>query len=393
MRIPSVLLLVLLLAPVVAADALCVKTQKGKRVLGLPTSMGQVKITCDNYVLYVEDSKAKILENRYDGLKVKVKGKERLYAHSEVDSFEFTEIPEDFTDGKAQQGVRAYQQARRAFAALKDDQEAPAVFREAADYEYGMCLLGLGKPKTAKTHFSKWSYTPSYYTPLVYELQAKMALIAKDYAGARARYRAISLLPGIPKAWAYKGKLGDALVDLEEQKYDEAERTAAALLREMGAAEQLADPRAQAHAIIARAVHKGSQVARYEEALQKLQAAKDIAGVSSARMGDVYKTEGDLLFSLKRPDEARYAYMRVWTVYDDEPANVAHCLMNAGMCFINLSALEEGKDQAKSDDFFKKGFRLFQECASRYRGTPAWKQAVAMYRQYKPKNDKLAAGK
>ena len=104
MRIPSVLLFVLLLAPVVTADALCVKTPKGRRVLGLPKTMGLDKVTCDNYVLYVDDSKARILENRYDGLKVKVKGKERLYPHSEVDSYEFTEIPEDFSEGKAQQG-------------------------------------------------------------------------------------------------------------------------------------------------------------------------------------------------------------------------------------------------------------------------------------------------
>ncbi len=393
MRILSVLLIVLLLAPVVGADALCVKTQKGKRVLGLPTSMGLVKITCDNYVLYIEDSKAKILRNEYRGLWVKVKGKERLYPHSEVVSKEFTEIPEDFLEGKAQQGVRAYQQARRAFAALKDDPEAPVLFREAADYEYGMCLIGLGKPKSAKAHFGKWSHTASYYTPLVYELQAKLALIGEDFAGARSRYKAIVLLPGIPQDWKNKGKLGDALVDLEEQKYAEAERTATALLREMGAATTLADPRVQAHVIIARSVFKGSQVDRYEEALQKLEAAKNIAGASSALMGQVYSVEGDLLFALKRHSDARYAYMRVWLSHKDEPANVARCLVEAGKCFINLSALEEGKDQAKSDELFKKGFRLIQECASRYRGTPARKTAVGLYRQYKPKNDKLTTGK
>ena len=393
MRILPGFLTVLLLAPVVGADALCVKTAKGNKVIGLPKTLSQVKITCHNYVLYIEDSKAKILENRYDGLKVKDKGKERLYPHSEVISKEFTEIPEDFSEGKAQQGVRAFQQARRAFGALKNDPEAPALFREAADYEYSMCLLGLSKPKSAKAHFYKWSHTSSYYTPLVYELQAKMALIASDYSGARARYRAITALPAIPKNWAYRGKLGDALVDIEEAKYADAERKAAALLREMGAAEMLADPRAQAHAIMARAVFKGSQVDRYEEALQRLQAAKEIQGVSSALMGEVYRSEGDLLFVLKRPEDARFAYMRVWTVHNDEPANVAHCLVNAGMCFINLSALEEGKDQARSDELFKKGFRLVQECASRYRGTGAWKQAVGTYRQYKPKNDKLTAAK
>ncbi|MCZ6572836.1 MAG: hypothetical protein O7C98_06665 [Planctomycetota bacterium] len=393
MRILSVLLIVLLLAPVAGADALCVKTQKGRRVLGLPSSMGLVKITCDNYVLYVEDSKAKILANQYDGLKVKVKGKERLYAHSDVHSYEFTDLPEDFVEGKAQQGVRAYQQARRSFGALKDDPDAPTVFREAADFEYGMCLLGLGKRKSAKAHFGKWSHTASYYTPLVYELQAKLALIGEDFAGARARYKAIVLLPGIPQDWKYKGKLGDALVDLEEAKYAEAERTATELLREMGAATTLADPRAQAYVIIARAVYKGSQVDRYEEALQKLQAAKSIEGVSSALMGQVYSIEGDLLFIVKRHSDARYAYMRVWLSHNDEPANVAHCLVEAGKCFFNLSALEEGNDQAKSDELFKKGFRLIQECASRYRGTPARKTAVGLYRQYKPKNDKLTTGK
>ncbi|MFQ5844972.1 MAG: hypothetical protein ACE5JG_08290, partial [Planctomycetota bacterium] len=167
MRILNAVAPILLLATAAGADAVVVKTDRGaKKVLGLHRQAKDgTPITPQNFRAYLDESKLEIVTNRYDGLDVKERGRTRLIPRARILDFDFTERPEDLDEGYQQKEVQGWTQALRAFGKVKDDAEVRPVFREAAAYEYGRCLVARGEVRAAQAYFRKWTATRSWYTP------------------------------------------------------------------------------------------------------------------------------------------------------------------------------------------------------------------------------------
>ena len=88
------------------------------------------------------------------------------------------------------------------------------------------------------------------------------------------------------------------------------------------------------------------------------------------------------MYAQGKPEDARFEYMRVVTLYPDVPAQVAHALQNAGQCFLDMSGREKD-DQAKSDELLVTGMKLLAECAGRHKSSPAARSARVTYKKRK----------
>jgi Tfp pilus assembly protein PilF len=385
-RLALVLLALVVAAPVAAADVLVAK--KGNRYLfiGLKSEYDDTKVDISNWQIFADQSTGIIEREGYDGIWIKksAKAKPVKYPMSEVVDYQFTTEPEALLDGYDSMSTGAWAQAIRAFRSVASDAGARPVYQGQAKFAIGDCYLRAGSTKQAEKHFGAWDLTNSRYTPEVYQVMGKIKILRKKYGEARQWFEKIAALENIPKSWKLRSRLGGVQVDIAEQKYTDAENNAKSIASEAVGKESLNDAQGMAYALQADAILKSGAEPRIKEAEAVARRGTDLKKLTSGTAAKVWSVLGDAIYLQKNPDEARYAYMRVVTLFTDQPDFVAEALNNAGSCFLDLAgAAGKANDQAKADDLLIKGIKLLRECAGRYRGRAAAAQASATYRKHK----------
>jgi len=389
----STLLLPLLFAAVATADVI---VKKDGKILGLPPEIEDggesVKVTADNFRRWLEQSRGQIEVDGYAGMEfARPGGKREVVPIADVADYDFSSSPETREDAFNQLGAGNLNQAIAAFQDLLKDPQARAVFKAEAEFQIGMCYIRQGNNRRALEHFSKWSATPSRYTPEVYRILAEIHRNDRQFEEARKWYREIEKLPGLPVNWLYTARLGLAGVDISERKFSEAEAALRQCLSQIGADPKLVDQLAQAQTLLARLALESGATDRYAESKQGLEAVVARPGLSDAAAATAYAALGDVIYAMGDPDEARFPYMRVVLMYSDQGPLVAHSLNNAGRCFVDLAGRAEKNDPAAAKQFLKEGGDLLRLCMAQYRGTQAAKEAAQVFAKVKERYE--AAGR
>ncbi|MGH7162337.1 MAG: hypothetical protein ACREID_02550 [Planctomycetota bacterium] len=374
------------LAPAALADAILLKNGK---LVGLPheTEDGAA-ITADNWKNYLDKSNAVITREGYDALEIEGK---KAIPLAEVADYDFHPVPEALAEGQDQQHVGAWAQAIAALQQVASDPAAREVFKIRASFEIGRCYVASGGLKNAEQHFLGWKSKNSAFTPEVLSVLASIQKSQKKFADARATFAQIEQLPGIPKSWIMRARLGGVGVEIEERSFAQAEAKAKQIIGEIGADATLNDALALAHAQLARAIQQAGNKERLEEARGLLEKAGKLPGVSDGNRAFLYATLGDVLYLQGDPDNARLPYMRVVEMYD-EPAFRSHSLFNAGQCFLDLHERVErdpAKDPEQSKYYLREGVKLLTECILKYGAYPAAQDARRVYAGYKKKYDEI----
>ncbi|MHC4957180.1 MAG: tetratricopeptide repeat protein [Planctomycetota bacterium] len=383
-RLLIALLVLVVAAPVATADVVVVK--KGNRYLfiGLKSEYGGTKVDINNWQVFADQSTGVIEREGYDGVWVQksAKAKPVKYPIGEVVDRQFTTEPPALLDGFDFMSTGAWAQAIRAFRSVASDAGARPVYQGQAKYFIGRCYLAAGSTKQAEKHYAGWDLTNSRYTPEVYQIMGKIKVLRKKYGEARQWFDKIAALEGIPTLWKLKSRLGGVEVDIAENKLNNAEQNAKAIAQAAVGKVSLNDAQALAKALQAEAIMKGGAEPRIREAEQVARQATDLKKIENVTAARAWSVLGNAIYMQKKPDEARYAYMRVVTLYPEQSDFVANALLEAGNCFLDLSGAAKD-DQAKSDDLLIKGIKLMRECSGRHRGRPAASQASSVYRKRK----------
>jgi len=388
----SAAVLVTLLAPATLADV--VITKRGK-VHGIRSRIDGVEITKDNVQSYLDQSTGVIVRHGYDAIEIKKRERDRRGIEIELDDvadYFHTERPEALLDGLDNMQLGAYPQAIGAFREVLES-DARQVFKDQADYNLGLCYYLSGNVRNCIAHWSAWTPRNSRFTPVVYSNLAEIQTLGKKFKQARALYKRITELEGIPENWKLTGELGDAKVDIAERNFRDAEQTAKRIAARASRPE-LTDARALGLTLQAQAIYRAETESQSKERLPEAQRllgrAEKLAGVSKANRAFLFSTLGNVVYAQGNPEDARYPYLRVVCLFPDT-GYVAAALQNAGNCFIDMSLRLLDKEPAKSDEYLVKGMKLLYDCAARHKGTPAGRGAAKVYREHKKRYEKILA--
>lgn len=382
-------LLAMLLAALVAATASAdtVVIKKGKNrydFLGLRSRMNGVEVTIENWQAFADEGNAVVERVGYDAVWVKPRANSRKaekYPLSSVVEIRYTTEPDNLLAGYDLQSTGAWGRAIGAFRAVANNNDARPVYRVEAQFQIGVTYLRGGSSKQALDHFQKWTIEDSKYTPVVYRLVGDLLTQRKKYAEARSWFEKIGALPDISEDWKLKARLGGVRVDIAERKFDEAENNARAIARAAESA-NANDSLAGAYALQASAMLASGNKDKFPAAQKLAEQAVALEGVTDSTMAVAYSGLGDIIYAQGKPEDARFAYMRVVLLYPEESGHVAHSLENAGQCFIDMADRAKD-DQAKHDDLLVKGIKLMRECYSRHRGSGSARTARSVYRKRK----------
>ncbi len=376
------------------ADALLVRAKGGKlSVEGMPDKIDDEPVTVANWKVYVEKSTGVIGRDGYDGVELLKKAGDKKGQFFEADQIVeriFTTQPENLLEAYDNFARGGFNQAIAAYRLVADSAEAPEVYRLEANFNIGICYLQMGNVKAAQAHFAKWPGQNSTYTPEVHRILAEIHTDQKAFDKARAAYGQIGELPGLPKAWVFKSRLGPVKVDIAERKFDEAEATAKSIAGEIGMNETLADPRALALLLQAQAIFESANKARLPEAQKLLEGGVNLAGVTPENRAALFTSLGHVIYAQGKPEEAVYPYMRVVCLYPGATAHVAGALQNAGQCFIDMAGRVKN-DQAASDSHLINGMKLLAECATRHKGSASASAAGSSYMKNKAAYEEAVA--
>lgn len=386
-RIPGVVLLIGLMTTTALADVLVVSKGRKNRVLGLPDEIDGVEVNESNWRIYLPQSDGVILEENYDSIVWKKNSRTKA-----TDTYPLSEVVESalapmqrhaaLDQGHGAFASRNLAGAIRAFQECVEDADARPVDRAEANFMIGYTYAAFGRLPLAERHFESWNGGKSKYTPDAYRLLAEIQTGRKKYDDARKTYQRIIDLPDIPETWKLKAQAGMVKVDIDERKFAEAEKAAAALASKAASKPELADGRALAMGLQAQAIIAAQEEARYPDAEKVLRAALELKGVSDTNLAFLNSTLGDALYAQKNLEAARFPYLRVVELYPDERGYVANSLLNAGNCFIDMA----GKAQNQGDEklyceYMIKGMLLISECGLKYKGTAAARQAGAVWKR------------
>jgi tetratricopeptide (TPR) repeat protein len=386
-------LTLLLLVPVATADVVIVRKGKKLQLLGIKDKIGAVVVNAANVELFLEQSTGVIDREGYDGLDFRKNPKSKnfkTYAWAAVVKHYYHPEPDALLDGYDQMRLGAFAQAIRSFKEAVADPDVRDVFKPDAFFKIGFCYYSAGNLKLAIDHLSRWRWQASRYTPEVKGFLAEIYIGRRQFTTARDQFNQIAALPGIPANWKYKAQLGNVKVDIAERKYADAERKAQSIAGQTAGTIELADANVLAHILQAQAILRSDAADRLPEAEAILTKAADVAGVPNVTRANLFATLGDVQYKQGKLEEARFPYMRVALMYPDQPAYVAHALLNAGQCFLDMSG-RAVNDQAKSDKYLVKAMKLLAQCAGRYRGQPPAAAAAKAYRANKKRYDEIQA--
>jgi len=376
------------------ADVLFLKDERtGKtRVLVLDDEIDGVPVTPANVDLHLEESKGYILRVGYDGIEWARSEKSQsteFFPWSQIIGYRFkvSETPDALLSGEDAIALRAWGQAIGDFRDVADNAELRPPFRHEALFKIGLCYAYAGNFKNAVAHFEKWPLDAnSIWTVRALDLQARILLTLNKVADARQVYAKLGALPKLPEDWKQKAALGDARADLQERKYADAKSKARTVATATSGKSGLENVNALAEAIYASAVVGAGEAAALPGAQSNLEKVAKFPGLDAETAAEVYLNLGHVIYAQGKPDEARFPYMRVVTMYEDQTAFVADALLNAGQCFMDLSAQAENRtDTPAADDFLIKGMKLLYECAANHRGTASGQKAAQTWTQNKSK--------
>jgi tetratricopeptide (TPR) repeat protein len=394
LRTSATILTLLLLVPVADADVVILKKGSKLQLLGIDSKIGNVQVTPDNVELFLEKSEGVIDREGYDGIDFRKNSRSRnvkTYTWDEVAAHYYHPEPDALLDGYDQMQLGNFPQAIGAFKEVISDPDIRDVFKPDAYFKMGYCYYSAGRIKDAIALFSRWRYQNSRYTPEVKRFLAEIYTSRKQFTTARDQYNKIAGLPGIPDNWKYKAQLGNVKVDIAEHDYEKAERTAKSIAEATGRTDALADANVIAHILQAEAILQSDATDRLPDAEALLLRACDVKGVPHVTRAYLFATLGDVQYKQGKLEEARFPYMRVVLMYPDQPAYVAHSLLNAGQCFLDMSGRLIDTDAAKSDEYLVHAMKLLAQCAGRHRGSAPAAAAAKAYRTHKARYDKIVA--
>jgi tetratricopeptide (TPR) repeat protein len=380
-----------LLGGQVSADCLILKKGGKLQVWGMPATVGkspnEIEITPENADLFADQSTGLIETEGYDAITAKkaANAKAESFPKAEVVRAIYTTDPEALVSGLAEMATGQYLAAVGDFKQVVAAEGVREAYKYRALFEIGRCYYLDNRINECIKHYSEWKPVNSIYTPIVYRLLADLLTSRRDYEGARKQYDQIQSLPGITDVWKFNGRLGAVKVDIAERKYDEAERTAAAIARETQNKPDVADALANALALQAEAIWRGGKTERLVDATTLLERGAAIEGVEPGTRAFVLVTQGNVLYAQGKPEEARYPYLRAALMYPDSGFD-ALAYLNAGQCFLDMSG-REAKDPVKSDQLLVKGMRLLATAAGTYKSGDAAKR----YRENKERYDAIVA--
>lgn len=386
-RIVVSTILVALLGTEAWADVLVVQDKRGKpRILGLPSEIGENKteVTLENWRRFEQESTGLIDRDGYDGFEFRERAskKAEFFPRADVQEFSYTTEPDALAEGLDRIATGSYAQALGAFQAVLQDPEARDVFKLEARYQIGRCYVAVGNVARATAHYAQWPEVNSRYTPEVLRILAEIHTGNNAFGKAREAYAKIGALAGATEEMKLRAQLGDARVDIAERKFDGAEATAKRIAAAAGTKPGLASVRTFALALQGESIRRAGDKDRLPQAQATLEgAAANLDGVDQSQRAYLFSTLGDVLYAQGKLEEARFPYARVFCLYADEPGYVANALQNCGQCFLDLSG--RAKDQAAKDDLLIKGMKLLGDCAGRYRGYAAAREAAKAYRDNK----------
>ena len=388
-RILGVVLLVGVASLVANADVIVEKKGRGARINGLDKKIGDEEVTADNWRIYLPKSEGVIVELNYDSIVWKKNTKTKKTASIPMaDVIEYAFRPGQRHEG-IDQGAGALSSGNLAAAigdykSVLEDPEALPADKAEANFQIGYAYLAFGRVKSAERHFANWNGGKSIWTPEVYRLLAEINTAGKKYDDAVANYKRIMDLPGIPDSWKLRGEAGLVKVMIAQRDFGKAEKEAARIAGSAAKNEDLNDSRALAIGLQAQAIIASQAADRLPEAEKLLVGGLELTGISSTNAAFLNATLGDSIYAQGRIEDARFPYMRVVELYPDERGYVAHGLLNAGNCFIDMAT--RAKDAGNDDDykeFLKKGMGLINICGTKYKGTDAARQASGVWRKNK----------
>ena len=394
LRTTVTILTLLLFVPVVTGDVVVLRKGKKFQLLGIKDKIGGVAITPDNVELFLDKSTGIIDREGYDGLDFRknIKSKTvKTYTWGAVIKHLYSTEPEALLDGYDAMRLGGFLQAASNFKEVLSDPEARDVFKPEAYYRIGLCYYSAGRLKACIDHFSRWRWQESRYAPEVKRFLAEIYTSRKQFTTARDEYNQIAAMTGIPRNWRYKAQLGNVKVDIAERNYADAERKAKSIAAATTGGVELADANALAHILQAQAILQSEAADRLPEAEVLLTKAVDIPAVPTSTRAYLYTTLGDVRYKQGKLEEARFPYMRVALMYPNEPGFVAHSLLNAGQCFLDMSGRALDVDKVKSDQYLVNAMRLLAQCARRYRGYDPARAAAKAYRAHKKRFGELQA--
>ncbi|MBW2415270.1 MAG: tetratricopeptide repeat protein [Deltaproteobacteria bacterium] len=390
------ILTLLLLVPVANADVVILRKGANKfQILGIKDKIGAVAINVQNVELFLDQSTGIIDREGYDGLDIRKNIKARTsktYSWTQVARHFYSTEPDALLDGYDQRRLGNYAQANAAFREVLDDPGVREVFKPDAYFQMGFCYYSQGNVKAAIEHFSRWRWPNSRFTPEVKRFLAEIYTGRKQFITARDQYKKIAALPGIPPNWKYKAQLGNVKVDIAERKFAEAERTAKSIAAATNGKAELGDASVLAHVLQAEAILQAEEADRLPDAEALLLRAVNTPNVPDTTRAYLFTTLGDVQYKQGKLEDARFPYMRVVLMYPNEAGYVAHALLNAGQCFLDMSGrMDKTPEQATSDKYLINAMKLLAQCAGRYRGYDPARAAAKAYRAHKPRFDAIRA--
>jgi tetratricopeptide (TPR) repeat protein len=356
----------------------------------MPSTVGRsndpIEITPENTELYKDQSTGVIESEGYDAITAKktANAKPETFPRSEVVRVIYTTEPEMLLSGFDEMAGGQFLAAVNDFKqVLQDPRE---VYRHQANFQIGRCYILGGRAPECIRHYGEWPAVNSVYTPVVYGILADLLTGQRKYNEARAQYAKIASLPGITDVGKFNARLGAVKVDIAERKYDEAERAAASIARETANKAEVADAHVLALALQTEAIWRGGKVERLAEATTILERGATIEGAEPGTRAFLLVTQGNVLYAQGRVEEARFPYLRAALMYPDSGFD-GLAYLNAGQCFLDMSARLAGKEQEKSDKLLVNGMRLLATAAGTYKVGDAAKR----YRENKARYEEIMA--
>jgi len=370
------------------ADCLLLKRNGRLQTWGIPSEVGGVEITPENIELYQDQSTGSIETEGYDTVTAKKRdnAKTESFPRSEVVKVFYSTEPEELGNGYASMAAGDFLPAVNDFRDVVNAAGVRDAYKYQALRQIGICYYNAGRVADCIKHYEEWPAVNARQTPEVYRLLADIYIAQKKYDQARARYKMITELPGIPDGWKYLARLGAVKVDTAERKYDDAERAAATIAREAQGKTDLADASVFALVLQAEAIWRGGKNDRLPEASKILERAAAVEGAEPDTRAFLFLTQGNVLYAQGMVEEARFPYMRAALMYPNTGYE-GLAYFNAGQCFLDMSMRLDGKEQEKSDKLLVKGMRLLATAAGNYKVGDAAKR----YRENKKRYDEIMA--
>lgn len=371
------------------ADVVILKKGNKLSVFGMPATVAkeEIAITADNAELFADQSTGIVEAEGYDTITVKEKAassKGQTFPRSEVVRVIYTTEPDALVSGFAEMAAGKYLAAVNDFKEAAADASVREVYKYQALFQIGRCYIYAGRVAECVKHYGEWKPVNSVYTPVVYRILADLLTDQRKYDNARAQYAQIASLPGITEVWKFNSRLGAVKVDIAERKYDDAERAAAAIVRESQNKPEVADAHVFALALQAEAIWRGGKAERLPEAATILERGAPIEGAEPGTRAFLLVTQGNVLYAQRKIDEARFPYLRAALMYPDSGYDgIAY--LNAGQCFLDMSGALVGKDQETSDKLLVRGMRLLATAAGTYKMGDAGKR----YREHKARYEEI----